>query len=80
MIILEIAGWGTNENGLILYSLYFGWTYLALIVKLGMTIVKKLKLEKIGVIVWLGMVVYLLYENLPKMILMYQFAVKYYPV
>lgn len=80
MIILGIAGWGTNENGLILYSLYFGWAYLALIVKLGMTIVKKLKLEKIGVIVWLGMVVYLLYENLPKMILMYQFAVKYYPV
>ena len=80
MIILGIAGWGTNENGLILYSLYFGWAYFALIVKLGMTIVKKLKLEKIGVIVWLGMVVYLLYENLPKMILMYQFAVKYYPV
>lgn len=80
MIILEIAGWGTNENGLILYSLYFGWAYLALIVKLGMTIVKKLKVEKIGVIVWLGMVVYLLYENLPNMILMYQFAVKYYPV
>lgn len=80
MIILGIAGWGTNENGLILYSLYFGWAYLALIVKLGMTIVKKLKVEKIGVIVWLGMVVYLLYENLPKMILMYQFAVKYYPV
>ena len=80
MIILGIAGWGTNENGLILYSLYFGWAYLALIVKLGMTIVKKLKVEKIGVIVWLGMVVYLLYENLPKMILMYQFAVNYYPV
>lgn len=80
MIILGIAGWGTNENGLILYSLYFGWAYLALIVKLGMSIVKKLKVEKIGVIVWLGMVVYLLYENLPKMILMYQFAVKYYPV
>lgn len=80
MIILGIAGWGTNENGLILYSLYFGWAYLTLIVKLGMTIVKKLKVEKIGVIVWLGMVVYLLYENLPKMILMYQFAVKYYPV
>ena len=65
---------------MILYSLYFGWAYLALIVKLGMTIVKKLKVEKIGVIVWLGMVVYLLYENLPNMILMYQFAVKYYPV
>lgn len=80
MIILGIAGWGTNENGLILYSLYFGWAYLALIVKLGMAIVKKLKVEKIGVIVWLGMVVYLLYENLPNMILMYQFAVKYYPV
>ena len=80
MIVLGIAGWGTNENGLILYSLYFGWAYLALIVKLGMAIVKKLKVEKIGVIVWLGMVVYLLYVNLPNMILMYQFAVKYYPV
>lgn len=80
MIILGIAGWGTNENGLILYSLYFGWAYLALIVKLGMTIVEKLKLEKICLVVWIGMVGYLLYENLPKMILMYQFAVKYYPV
>ena len=30
-VILLFVGWGTNENGLILYSLYFSWAFFILI-------------------------------------------------
>lgn len=30
-LILVILGWGTSENGLNLYSLYFGWPFVVLI-------------------------------------------------
>ena len=34
LLILVGYGWGTQENGLILYSLYFGWTFLTLLYQL----------------------------------------------
>ncbi len=39
--VLAVVGWGTSENGLVLYSLYFGWAFVVLIVNLI------LKLEKL---------------------------------
>ena len=32
--VLVLLGWGTAENGLMLYGLYFGWAYLALLFQL----------------------------------------------
>jgi hypothetical protein len=31
VVILYIVGWGTAENGLILYALYFAWAYIVLL-------------------------------------------------
>lgn len=32
-VILCLVGWGTAENGLMLYTFYYGWAFFALIVK-----------------------------------------------
>jgi hypothetical protein len=31
VVVLYIVGWGTAENGLILYALYFAWAYIVLL-------------------------------------------------
>lgn len=41
--ILCLLGWGTAENGLILYSLYFSWAYIVLIFKLIDKVIKNKK-------------------------------------
>ncbi len=39
-------GWGTGENGLVLYTLYFSWAFIILLYQLVEVIFKKLKIEK----------------------------------
>ncbi len=34
LLLLGIVGWGTIDNGLMLYSLYFGWAYVAMCFRL----------------------------------------------
>ena len=46
MILLIGIGWGTSENGLILYTLYFSWAFLALMYKFIYKIFQKI--PKIG--------------------------------
>ncbi|MGL4999904.1 MAG: hypothetical protein ACRC5T_13155 [Cetobacterium sp.] len=43
-IILCIIGWGTEENGLILYGLYFSWAYVALTFKILQKLFKSKKI------------------------------------
>ena len=64
VFILFIMGWGTNENGLILYSLYFGWAYLMLLYELLETIIKKLNLKKYTKIIYILIIVSLYSYNL----------------
>lgn len=42
ILVLLVVGWGTQENGLILYALYFGWAILALLYRLAEWIGAKL--------------------------------------
>lgn len=35
VVILAVFGWGTFENGLVIYGLHFGWAYLCLAFKLA---------------------------------------------
>lgn len=74
-IILCIIGWGTKENGLILYSLYFSWAYVSLIYLLINKLIKNTKLKNtIFIILILIMLYYNTYE-FTKIIL---FCLKYY--
>ena len=34
LVLLGLVGWGTIDNGLMLYSLYFGWAFVAMIFEL----------------------------------------------
>jgi len=43
-VILGVVGWGTVENGLILYSLYFAWAYYSLFYLLVKKIFKNSKI------------------------------------
>ena len=46
LLLLCLVGWGTAENGLILYTLYFGWAFLILLYLLFEYLFNKIKLSK----------------------------------
>jgi hypothetical protein len=75
--ILCLIGWGTAENGLILYSLYFGWAYFSLVFLAIEKIFIKLLFVKN--IIFITIIVVLAYINIPGIFDLIQFGIKYYP-
>lgn len=76
-IILCLVGWGTAENGLNLYSLYFGWAFIILIYLLIDTLIKNDKIKQIIIIlICLG----LLLINIPEFINIIKFGLVNYPI
>lgn len=75
-IILCLIGWGTVENGLILYSLYFSWAYLALIYLLIDKIIKNSKI-KFGILSIICIILVII--NVPEFINILKFGLAYYP-
>ena len=51
IVVLLIIGWGTVENGLVLYSLYFAWAYLSLYFLFLKKILKKERFLQIVIII-----------------------------
>ena len=47
VVILLVVGWGSSENGMILYALYFSWAFLVLIYQLVLAIAKKFNMKAI---------------------------------
>ena len=80
MVLLFILGWGTTENGLILYSLYFGWAYFVLLFQLIEAVENKLKTKVLVPIFSVCAVAVLLWVNIPGICELLNFAVSYYPV
>ena len=62
-IMLFLIGWGTAENGLILYSLYFGWAFLILLYKLFDKIFTKFKLNKLFTLIMIIIIITLCIYN-----------------
>ncbi|MBR0464282.1 MAG: hypothetical protein IJJ23_07845 [Clostridia bacterium] len=79
-LILSLLGWGTKENGLILYSLYFGWAFYVLLFQLFEKIEKKLSTCFIVPLVSLTGFIILVSINAPAIIEMVNFAIENYPV
>ena len=75
-ILLLLVGWGTSENGLILYSLYFAWAFYAMIYMLITKIFKNKILFKLIIII---LVSTMLIANIYEFINIFKFAIKYYP-
>jgi hypothetical protein len=75
--ILCIVGWGTAENGLTLYTLYFGWAYFCLVFLAIEKLLQKLPIVKYSVyVVWITALAYI---NLPGIYDVIQFGIKHYP-
>lgn len=80
VITLFVFGWGTKENGLTLYSLYFGWAFVVLLFQLLEKIEDKLKIKFLIPITTVCVGLVLLTINIPAIIEMIDFAITYYPV
>ena len=77
-LLLCAVGWGTKENGLILYTLYFSWAYVSLIFML----IKKLtdSLAPLKYAVYTAAILTLAAVNLPGIYELICFGIQYYPV
>lgn len=76
-VILCVIGWGTAENGLILYALYFYWAYLVLIYLFIDKVIRKVVVRRIILIL---LVVLLLFYNIPGMLEIIRFGITFYGV
>ena len=74
------AGWGTRENGLILYSLYFGWPCVVLIFKLFENLEVHTKQKNLTCICCCACIFIMLLFNIPAIGHLLNFSFKYYPV
>ena len=76
-VILFAIGWGTAENGLVLYSLYFAWSFLTL---LFMGIEKFFrKLPSLKYTIYAVLIIYLALVNIPAIYDIIHFGITYYP-
>lgn len=79
LLVLLVMGWGTTENGLILYSLYFGWAFLAAIFHGLCSIAEKTKLRWLVPVFGAAAVLLLIIVNVPEMERLIKFAAEFYP-
>lgn len=75
IFILLIIGWGTTENGLVLYSLYFSFAYTTLIFLFIRSVIKDNKRFSIFISI---LCILLLIFNSKELINIFKFAIKYY--
>jgi len=80
IVMLLGLGWGTAENGLILYELYFGWAFLVLLFQLVEKIEDRLNVNFLVPVFSIGSAVILAVINIPAIMEMVYFAITYYPV
>ena len=76
-LILAVIGWGTMENGLVLYSLYFSWAGIALIF-MGIQQVLSSH-DKIKLVLCFVLLILLLQSNLSGLYDLIGFGMEYYP-
>ena len=75
-VLLGIIGWGVPENGLILYTFYFGWSFICLTYKAIRSLLKRYnKLQNIPIIV---SIITMLVYNFYGIYQIIEFGIKYY--
>ncbi len=80
VVMLLGLGWGTKENGLILYALYFGWAFLVLLFQLVEKIEYKLNVKFLVPLFSIVCAVVLAVVNIPAIMEVVNFAIAYFPV
>lgn len=79
-IMLACIGWGTKENGLVLYSIYFGWPFFLLMFQLLVNVQKVLNTTFIIPIVTVVTGIVLLKSNIVGINKIIEFGCLYYPL
>jgi len=75
--LLLLVGWGSFENGMVLYTLYFSWAYAALLYALLGRIVPKN--NTLRYFIAAALILLLMLINVSGMLDLFRFAVAYYP-
>lgn len=78
-VILCVFGWGTAENGLILYALYFGWAFLLLLFQLADWVGERWQKAYASLVFCILLSLVMVGINLWGLLGLVQFAEKYYP-
>lgn len=76
-VILCLVGFGTSENGLNLYSLYFSWAYIVLIY---MLLYKLIRNDLVRRVIIIALIIVLLIFNISEFINIIKFGLTYYPI
>lgn len=77
-LLLCLVGWGTAENGLVLYTLYFSWAYLVLAYLALDALLKKWKSAQAAVLI--AAIAAMLILNASNILQIVLFGMRYYPV
>ena len=78
--IFFIVGFGASENGMILYSLYFGWAFWLSLFKLLQNILYRMKCKEVMLRIIMTLItVFLFVINIRGMGEMVSFASLFYP-
>jgi len=77
-LILCVVGWGTLENGLILYTLYFLWAYVSLVFLAIEKLPSKLKIVRYSLYAMAAIA--LLIVNIEGIFEVIHFGINYYPI
>ena len=80
VILLCIVGWGSAENGMILYSLYFGWAFIVLLFQLVNWCSEKLRFKHLTPIICSVAIIIIAILNYQGIRDLLSFAFTYYPV
>lgn len=80
LLLLVVLGWGTQENGLTLYVLYFCWAFFVLLFMLIQRTADSLKQPLLLPVVCIAVTALLLLVNLAGVKGMLAFGLEYYPL
>lgn len=80
VLLLCIVGWGSAENGMILYSLYFGWAFIVLLFQLINWCSEKLRFKYLTPIICSIVIITIAIINYQGIRDLLSFAFTYYPV
>lgn len=78
LALLVGLGWGTKENGLILYALYFGWAYVLLLFQLLLKLSRYLQATWLLVLFSLLITALLAGVNIPGILEIVHFGLEYF--
>ncbi len=78
LLLLCVVGWGTSENGLVLYTLYFGWAFVSLIAMLITRVLEKWRAVQIGTFSIVALA--LLVVNAQSIAALVRFGLENYPI